>query len=98
MAAGSPAPRSRGIAHADADHAAELLAAIEPEVDSRLLVTDGVFSMDGDLAPLPELARYARAANAWLVVDDAHGLGVVGASGPRQLRALRSFVPMTCPC
>src|SRR6188768_335391 len=38
--------------HADADHAAELLAAIEPTVTSRLLVTDGVFSMDGDLAPL----------------------------------------------
>lgn len=67
--------------HADADHAAELLAAIEPEVDSRLLVTDGVFSMDGDLAPLPDLARCARVANAWLVVDDAHALGVIGPSG-----------------
>jgi len=67
--------------HGDADHAAELLAAIEPEVTSRLLVTDGVFSMDGDLAPLPTLARYARSANAWLVVDDAHALGVIGATG-----------------
>jgi 8-amino-7-oxononanoate synthase len=67
--------------HGDADHAAELLAAIEPEVKSRLLVTDGVFSMDGDLAPLPALAGYARAANAWLVVDDAHAFGVVGESG-----------------
>src|SRR5258708_37195594 len=37
--------------------------------------------MDGDLAPLQELARAARAQDAWLVVDDAHGLGVVGASG-----------------
>src|SRR6266403_1831365 len=44
-------------------------------------LTDGVFSMDGDLAPLPELARAARAQDAWLVVDDAHGLGVVGAGG-----------------
>jgi len=67
--------------HADADHAAELLAAIEPTVTSRLLVTDGVFSMDGDLAPLPELARYALSTNAWLVVDDAHALGVIGATG-----------------
>ncbi|HVH84191.1 MAG TPA: aminotransferase class I/II-fold pyridoxal phosphate-dependent enzyme, partial [Steroidobacteraceae bacterium] len=46
-----------------------------------LIGTDGVFSMDGDLAPLPALALAARRANAWLVVDDAHGLGVVGASG-----------------
>jgi len=37
--------------------------------------------MDGDLAPLPDLARVASAANAWLMVDDAHGLGVVGPTG-----------------
>jgi 8-amino-7-oxononanoate synthase len=67
--------------HGHADHATELLAAIEPEVKSRLLVTDGVFSMDGDLAPLPDLARACRVANAWLVVDDAHALGVIGPSG-----------------
>lgn len=67
--------------HADADHASELLAAIAPEITSRLVVTDGVFSMDGDLAPLPELARAARTANAWLLVDDAHALGVIGATG-----------------
>jgi 8-amino-7-oxononanoate synthase len=67
--------------HADSDHATELLAAIAPEVSSRLVVTDGVFSMDGDLAPLPELARACRTANAWLMVDDAHALGVIGASG-----------------
>jgi 8-amino-7-oxononanoate synthase len=67
--------------HADSDHATELLAAIGSEVSSRLLVTDGVFSMDGDLAPLPELARACRTANAWLMVDDAHALGVIGATG-----------------
>jgi 8-amino-7-oxononanoate synthase len=67
--------------HADADHATELLAILEPEVTTRLLVTDGVFSMDGDLAPLDQLARSATLAKAWLVVDDAHGLGVVGATG-----------------
>jgi len=67
--------------HADSDHATEQLAAIGPEVKSRLLVTDGVFSMDGDLAPLPELALAARRANAWLVVDDAHAFGVVGTTG-----------------
>ncbi len=65
--------------HADAQAAACALAA-DP-ARTALIGTDGVFSMDGDLAPLPALARAARRADAWLVVDDAHGLGVVGASG-----------------
>ena len=71
--------RLRRYGHADADSAARLLAA-DP-AHTALVATDGVFSMDGDLAPLPALARAARAADAWLVVDDAHGLGVVGPSG-----------------
>jgi 8-amino-7-oxononanoate synthase len=69
----------RRYPHADAAAAARLLAR-DPE-RTALLGTDGVFSMDGDLAPLPELSRAAREACAWLVVDDAHGLGVIGASG-----------------
>jgi len=43
-----------------------------------LVATDGVFSMDGDVAPLDEISRACRAHDAWLLVDDAHGLGVVG--------------------
>ena len=44
----------------------------------RFVVTDAVFSMDGDVAPLPELLELAEANDAWLVVDDAHGFGILG--------------------
>ncbi|TLY51032.1 MAG: 8-amino-7-oxononanoate synthase [Gammaproteobacteria bacterium] len=71
--------RLRRYRHADGQSAARLFGA--DAARTALIATDGVFSMDGDLAPLPELARAARAHQAWLVVDDAHGLGVVGASG-----------------
>ena len=46
-----------------------------------MIITDGVFSMDGDLAPVPQLADIAQRHDAWLMVDDAHGLGVLGTGG-----------------
>ena len=64
--------------HADAAHAEALLSAHRASHPLVLLVTDGVFSMDGDLAPLHDLANVARQFDAWLLADDAHGLGVVG--------------------
>jgi 8-amino-7-oxononanoate synthase len=47
----------------------------------KLIAVDGVFSMDGDIAPLPELAASAQRHNAWLMMDDAHGFGVLGKNG-----------------
>ena len=58
-----------------------LASRLQRATGNTLVVTDGVFSMDGDLADLPALAATARAANAWLMVDDAHGLGTLGANG-----------------
>ncbi len=51
-----------------------------------MVATDAVFSMDGDLAPLPELADVCQRHGAWLMVDDAHGLGVLGKSGEGSLQ------------
>ncbi len=64
--------------HADADHAEALLAAHRGGKKRALIATDGVFSMDGDLAPLGALSQLARRYDAWLLSDDAHGLGVLG--------------------
>ncbi|UBM25717.1 8-amino-7-oxononanoate synthase [Pseudomonas sp. p1(2021b)] len=61
--------------------AASLASRLAKATGNTLVVTDGVFSMDGDLADLPALARAARARDAWLMVDDAHGLGTLGANG-----------------
>jgi 8-amino-7-oxononanoate synthase len=54
---------------------------LEKAVGDTLVVTDGVFSMDGDIADLPALAKVAKEKNAWLMVDDAHGFGPLGANG-----------------
>jgi 8-amino-7-oxononanoate synthase len=69
----------RRYGHADAAGLAVQLDATDS--GSRLVVTDGVFSMDGDLAPLPELVQACQNKDAWLMVDDAHGLGTVGSQG-----------------
>ena len=60
--------------------ALEKLLAASPATN-KIIVTDAVFSMDGDLAPLPLLFALAERYDAWLVIDDAHGFGVLGAQG-----------------
>ena len=64
--------------HNDVAEARKLLAHYRSSHDHALIVTDGVFSMDGDLAPLADLLAVADEHDAWLMSDDAHGLGVVG--------------------
>ncbi len=65
--------------HLDLDHLETLLR--RSTATSKIIVTDGVFSQDGDIAPIPDLLRLAERWDAMLYVDDAHGTGVLGASG-----------------
>lgn len=70
--------RFKRYAHSDV---ADLGANLEKAGGNKLIVTDGVFSMDGDFASLDELSVAAKNHDAWLMVDDAHGLGVIGEHG-----------------
>lgn len=69
----------RRYAHVDMQRLEALLT--EAEDTPRLIASDAVFSMDGDIAPVPRLLARARAHGAWLLMDDAHGLGVLGPQG-----------------
>lgn len=70
-----------GYAHNDPQDLHAKLQAHRHEYDKALVVTDGVFSMDGDIAPLPELTDLAEAFGCIMMVDDAHGEGVMGHGG-----------------
>ncbi len=72
----SPAVMKR-FKHNDAAHLDEILQKYRAEYANALVVTEGVFSMDGDQADLAAIARLAKANDAWLLVDDAHGFGVL---------------------
>ncbi len=65
--------------HLDLDHLEKLLR--QSTATTKIIVTDGVFSQDGDIAPIPDLLRLAERWDAMVYVDDAHGAGVLGASG-----------------
>jgi glycine C-acetyltransferase len=67
--------------HRDAAHAGEILDGLRSAEGRKLLISDGVFSMDGDIGPLPALAEIAETYGAILMVDDAHSSGVLGRNG-----------------
>ena len=74
-------------AHNDAIDLARKLASRES--GEKLVLTDGVFSMDGDIADLPEIAKVCTEQDAWFMVDDAHGIGVLGSQGKGSLEHYR---------
>jgi len=81
--------------HADVGHVEALLAELRRRHRRALIATDGVFSMDGDIAPLHALAALAQHHDAWLMSDDAHGLGVVGGGrGSNFVQAAKAEVPL----
>jgi glycine C-acetyltransferase len=67
--------------HKDVAHAEELLLEIQHEPGHKLLITDGVFSMDGDIGPVDQLAALAEKYGAIMMIDDAHASGVLGRNG-----------------
>ena len=67
--------------HKDAARAGEILAELADRPGRKLLISDGVFSMDGDIAPLPDLVAVARRHGAIMMLDDAHASGVLGRNG-----------------
>src|SRR6201989_620084 len=67
--------------HKDVAHAEEQLASVKDQPGKKLVITDGVFSMDGDIGPLPGLCDLAEKYGAIMMVDDAHASGVLGRNG-----------------
>jgi len=77
--------------HSDMDSLAHALTQVT-EAEVKIVVTDGVFSMEGDIAKLPEMVRLCRQHDAILIVDDSHGTGVLGAHG----RGAHEHLGLTC--
>jgi glycine C-acetyltransferase len=69
------------FSHKDSAAAGRILEELRGQPGRKLLITDGVFSMDGDIAPLPELVEAAERAGAIMMIDDAHSSGVLGSNG-----------------
>jgi 8-amino-7-oxononanoate synthase len=95
--AGARMSRAKVVAfrHGDTGHAEVLLDEHRRRHPRALLATDGVFSMDGDLAPLSVLAVLTQRHDAWLMSDDAHGLGVLGSGrGSSHVQEMANGIPL----
>lgn len=82
--------------HNDTTSLGKRLLAQADNASTQLILTDGVFSMDGDVAPLSKLATMAQHHDAWLMVDDAHGFGVLGNTGAGLVEA-QGLTPTDVP-
>ena len=81
--------------HNDIDEAHDLLRKYRQDYRHVLMVVDGVYSMDGDIAPLKELGLLAKEFDAWLMNDDAHGIGVIGGGrGSAWAKGATDMVPL----
>lgn len=78
--------------HNDMNHLRSRLE--KSKAQNKLIISEGVFSMDGDSAPLKELLALAKQHNAWLMIDDAHGFGALGKTG---LGSCEAFITQTLP-
>lgn len=71
----------RHFSHNDLGQLEKVLREVQQEYRNKMIVVDGVYSMDGDLAPLPQIMALARSYGAWVLVDDAHAFGLMGPNG-----------------
>lgn len=79
----------RRFRHNDTEHCGQLLSELRGNYKNCLILTDGVFSMDGDVAPVDDLLAFAEIHDAWLLVDDAHAMGVLPARKRSQERLIQ---------
>ncbi len=83
--------------HKDTARAAEILKELDGASGHKLLITDGVFSMDGDIGPLPALVEIAERHGAIMMIDDAHSSGVLGPQWARHSGSFWIAWPRGCP-
>ncbi|MCK6619454.1 MAG: aminotransferase class I/II-fold pyridoxal phosphate-dependent enzyme [Calditrichaceae bacterium] len=86
----NPGMVMRRYKHNDMDDLERVISTVDPELP-KLIITDGVFSMEGDIVKLPRLLRIAKTHRARVYVDDAHGMGVLGKTGRGTLEHFHAF-------